>query len=199
MNLPNGLTLLRIFLVPLLIAALFSTRLPDQELYATGIFLAAAITDVFDGYLARRRRQVTTLGILLDPIADKLLIAAALISLVQVAPRLVPAWIVVVILGREFAVTGLRAIASSHGFTIAANELGKAKMISQVVAITMIILGHRYPHLLGLNLRIWSRVALWTVMGFALLSAFAYFRKFWRQINRPPLKQQLESPAARKS
>ncbi len=194
MNLPNALTLLRIFLVPLLIAFLFSTRLPRHELYATAIFLAAAITDWFDGFFARRRKQVTTLGILLDPIADKLLISAAFISLVQVAPDMAPAWMVVIIIGREFAVTGLRAIASAHGFTISANELGKAKLVSQVIAITIIILAHTYPQLLGVNLRFWGRVALWLVVIFALLSAFTYFRRFWQQIDESVKRQRKFSP-----
>lgn len=189
MNLPNSLTLLRIFLVPLLIAFLFSTRLPHHVLYATAIFLAAAVTDWFDGFLARRQRQVTTLGILLDPIADKLLVSAAFISLVQVAPRMVPAWMVVVIIGREFAVSGLRTIASAHGFTISASELGKAKLVSQVVAITIIILGQTYSRLLGLNLRFWGRIALWLVVIVALLSAFNYFRLFWQRIDAS-VKQQ---------
>lgn len=187
MNLPNSLTLSRIFLVPLLVAVLFSTRLPDHEIYATVIFLAAALTDMFDGYFARRRRQITTLGVLLDPIADKLLISAAFISLVEVDPRLVPAWMVVIIVGREFAVSGLRSIAASHGTTIAANELGKLKMIMQIVAITVIIVGHKYGELtlmgVRVNVRLLGWIALWLVVIFALLSAYSYFRKFWQQID----------------
>ncbi|HXE30792.1 MAG TPA: CDP-diacylglycerol--glycerol-3-phosphate 3-phosphatidyltransferase [Terriglobales bacterium] len=186
MNLPNSLTLLRIFLVPLLIAVLFSTRLPNQEIYGTIIFLAAAITDLLDGYLARRRRQITTLGILLDPIADKLLIAAAFISLVQLDPALVPAWMVVIIIGREFAVSGLRSIAAAQGFAIAANEWGKAKMVSQVVAVCVCVVGHKYGHLalLGwqVDVRWLGKAALWIVVVVALLSAYTYFLRFWRQI-----------------
>ena len=200
MNLPNALTLLRIFLVPLLIAVLFSSRIPNHELIAVGIFLAAAFTDLFDGYLARRRRQITTLGILLDPIADKLLIAAAFVSLVQMDPHAVPAWMVVIILGREFAVTGLRAIASSRGLIIAANELGKAKMVSQVITVTIIILGHRYREwvILGIpfNFQILGRVGLWLVVAFALLSAATYFRKFWRQLRHHGLAP-LPAPVGR--
>ncbi|MGH9415297.1 MAG: CDP-diacylglycerol--glycerol-3-phosphate 3-phosphatidyltransferase [Terriglobales bacterium] len=187
MNLPNSLTLLRIFLVPLLIAVLFSTRLPNKELYGTAIFLAAAITDLLDGYFARRRRQITTLGILLDPIADKLLIAAAFISLVQLDPALVPAWMVVIIIGREFAVSGLRSIASSQGFTIAANEWGKAKMISQVVAVCIIIVAHKYGQLTlfgsSLDVRWIGKAALWVVVIVAVISASVYFARFWRQID----------------
>jgi len=186
-NLPNSLTLLRIFLVPLLIAVLFSTRLPNKEIIGTAIFLAAAITDLLDGYIARRRRQITTLGILLDPIADKLLIAAAFISLVQLDPALVPAWMVVIIIGREFAVSGLRSIAATQGFAIAANEWGKAKMVSQVVAVCIIIVAHRYGYLhllgLGVDVRLLGTIALWIVVIVALLSASTYFLRFWRQID----------------
>jgi CDP-diacylglycerol--glycerol-3-phosphate 3-phosphatidyltransferase len=186
-NLPNSLTVLRIFLVPLLIAVLFSTRLPNKEIFGTVIFLAAAITDLLDGYLARRRRQITTLGILLDPIADKLLIAAAFISLVQLDPALVPAWMVVIIIGREFAVSGLRSIAATQGFTIAANEWGKAKMVSQVVAVCIIIVAHRYGYLhllgVGVDVRLLGSIALWIVVIVALLSASSYFLRFWRQID----------------
>ena len=108
MNLPNALTLVRIFAVPILVALLMTK---DHMLIATGIFLAASLTDLLDGYLARKRGQITTLGVLLDPLADKLLISSAFISLIQY--DIVPAWMVVVIVGREFAVTGLRSIASS--------------------------------------------------------------------------------------
>lgn len=187
MNLPNSLTVLRIFLIPLLIAVLFSTRLPNKEIIGTAIFLAAAITDLLDGYLARRRRQITTLGILLDPIADKLLIAAAFISLVQIDPALVPAWMVVIIIGREFAVSGLRSIAATQGFTIAANEWGKLKMISQVVAVCIIIVAVKYGtmHLFGwgVDVRLLGKIALWAVVIVALLSGSSYFLRFWRQID----------------
>ena len=142
MNLPNSLTLLRIFFVPLLIVILL-TRSPnvqmfgltmDFEVWGVLILLLAAATDWADGYLARRRLQVTTLGILLDPIADKLLISAAFIALVDMqgvdGKSLVPAWMVVIIIGREFTVLGLRNIASAEGFTIAASTLGKTKFLS---------------------------------------------------------------------
>ena len=140
MNLPNSLTLLRIFFVPVLIVILL-TKSPNLvvwgvsmhfEVWGVLILLLAAATDWADGYLARRRLQVTTLGILLDPIADKLLISAAFISLVDM--QLVPAWMVVIIIGREFTVLGLRNIASAEGFTIEASTLGKTKMVLQVCA-----------------------------------------------------------------
>lgn len=173
MNLPNGLTLSRIFFVPLLVALLLTK---SNELLAAAIFLAASLTDLLDGYLARKRGQVTTLGILLDPIADKLLISSAFISLVQL--QLVPAWMVVIIIGREFAVTGLRNIASSQGFTIDASQFGKAKMVSQVAAVTLLILGSQYP-----LLRSAGGIALWVVVLFATISAIDYFRTFWSRID----------------
>src|ERR1700756_5250634 len=155
MNLPNLLTLLRIFFVPLLVAALLADGavfassqmlIPfSREIFALAVFLIAAATDLLDGYLARRWGQITTVGMLLDPIADKLLISAALVSLVQI--RRVPAWMVVLIIGREFAVSGLRSIAAAEGYTIQASDLGKTKMITQVVAISMILLSIRWDSL----------------------------------------------------
>lgn len=175
MNLPNSLTLIRIFLVPLLVVVLL-TRMENFDLWAIAILLGAALTDWLDGYLARKRGQITTLGILLDPIADKLLISAAFISLVEL--RLVPAWVVVIIVGREFAVLGLRNIASAEGFTITASELGKAKMVLQVAAVSFIVLGSRYA-----RLRSVGDIALWLVLIFALISAEQYFRDFWRKLD----------------
>ncbi len=146
MNLPNALTLARIFLVPLLVVVLvtkFEGRLIlgiRMELVGAAIFGLASLTDWLDGYLARRRKQVTTFGQLMDPLADKLLITAALLSLVQMG--LAPAWMVTVILGREFAVTVLRSVAYSRGVVIPASPLGKIKMLSQVVAILLLILGN---------------------------------------------------------
>lgn len=177
MNLPNGLTLVRIFLVPLLVAVLLTKY---NVLVAAFIFLAASLTDLLDGYYARKRGQITTLGILLDPVADKLLISSAFISLVQL--QVVPAWMVVIIIGREFAVSGLRSIASAQGFTIDASELGKAKMATQVAAITLLILGmpggspNPIFHSLG-------RISLYVVVLLALWSAGEYFRTFWTKID----------------
>ena len=179
MNLPNGLTLMRIFLIPLLVAVLLTQ---SSLLIAAAIFLAASLTDLLDGYLARKRGQITTLGTLLDPVADKLLISSAFISLVQL--QVVPAWMVVIIIGREFAVSGLRSIAAAQGFTIDASDLGKIKMATQVAAITLLILGMPMPtgnphpifHTLG-------TYALYFVVLFALASAFEYFRTFWAKID----------------
>ena len=140
------------------------------------ILLAAAATDWADGYFARRRLQVTTLGILLDPIADKLLISAAFIALVDM--HLVPAWMVVIIIGREFTVLGLRNIASAEGFTIAASALGKTKMVLQVCAVAVLIAGATHASLKPLAL-----VLLWLVVASALISAAQYFFRFWNQLD----------------
>jgi CDP-diacylglycerol--glycerol-3-phosphate 3-phosphatidyltransferase len=178
MNLPNALTLARIFLVPLLVVVLvtkFEGRMIfgiRMELVGAAIFGLASLTDWLDGYLARRRKQVTTLGQLMDPLADKLLITAALLSLVQM--DLAPAWMVLVILGREFAVTVLRGVAYSKGVVIAASPLGKFKMVSQVVAILLLILG--YDHLQ--RFFILGRIALWVAVITALASAIDYYRRF---------------------
>src|SRR6202521_2282118 len=184
MNLPNSLTVLRIFFVPLLIVVLL-TRSPNVELWGFPmhfefwgvlILLTAAATDWADGYFARRRLQVTTLGILLDPIADKLLISAAFVSLVDM--HLVPAWMVVIIIGREFTILGLRNIASSEGFTIEASVLGKAKMVLQVCAVAVLIAGARHPSLKPLALAL-----LWLVVVSALVSAAQYFLRFWSRVD----------------
>ncbi len=185
MNLPNTLTILRIFFVPFLVAVLVEQNLRiewhgavvvSNAFLALFIFLIAAATDLLDGYLARRWKQITTVGTLLDPIADKLLISAALISLVQI--RQVPAWMVVLIIGREFAVSGLRSIAAAEGYTIQASDLGKTKMITQVVAICMILVSIRWQALSGFAM-LW----MWGVVIFGIASAVQYFRKFWRMVD----------------
>lgn len=171
-NLPNSLTLFRIFLVPLLVVVLltkYSNRL------GLAIFLVAAVTDFFDGYFARRMKKITRLGALLDPIADKLLISAAFISLVELG--VAKAWMVVLIIGREFAISGLRSIAAQQGVTIAASPLGKTKTISQVVAIALLIISYE----LG-EFRFTSEVALWIVVLFSVVSAIDYFMKFARAV-----------------
>ncbi len=174
MNLSIFLTLLRVLLVPLVVVFLL-TKGPNMDLWAVAVFLGGATTDLLDGYLARKRQQITRLGVLLDPIADKLLTSAAFISLVEL--QLVPAWMVVVIVGRELAVSGLRAVASAHGFIIDASELGKAKMVFQVAAIAAIVMGPRYP-----ALRLPGEVLLWLVVLFALWSAAQYFWRFWYRL-----------------
>lgn len=185
MNLPNALTILRIFFVPFLVAVLVEQDLRIEwhgivlianEFLALSIFLVAAATDLLDGYLARRRGQITTVGTLLDPIADKLLISAALVSLVQI--HRVPAWMVVLIIGREFAVTGLRSIAAAEGYTIHASDLGKTKMITQVIAISMVLVSIHWEALTGFAM-LW----MWGVVIFGLASAVGYFNKFWRKVD----------------
>lgn len=184
MNLPNALTIARIFLAPLLVVVLL-TKVDDRQLVgipvefvAAAIFGLASFTDWLDGYLARRRKQVTSLGQVLDPIADKLLISAALISLVQL--DLADAWIVAAIIGREFAVTGLRSLALSRGLIIPASPLGKLKMAAQVAAILALILGWEHvPALVTLG-----QVLLWVVLVTALLSAADYYRRFQQAASR---------------
>ncbi|MBI2818706.1 MAG: CDP-diacylglycerol--glycerol-3-phosphate 3-phosphatidyltransferase [Acidobacteria bacterium] len=177
MNLPNCLTILRIFLVPLLVVVLL-TRFPNWEFIGVAIFLSAALTDWLDGHIARRRRQITALGAWLDPVADKLLVGAAFIALVEM--QLAPAWIVVIIVGREVTVTALRNIALLRGFSIAVSGLGKAKMAIEVVTITTLILGERSQ-----MMERFGHAALWLAMALALISAFQYFRRFWIQVSVP--------------
>ena len=174
LNLPNWLTLVRIFLVPLLVVVLL-TKFDFREVVGLAIFWIAAITDFLDGWFARRRREVTRLGTLLDPIADKLLTSAAFISLVDLG--VAPAWTVVVIVGREFAVSGLRSIAASRGIVIPASPLGKFKMFTQIVAISLLIVSFRFGRLYTT-----SQVALYTVVFFAVASAVDYFAKFWKSV-----------------
>ncbi len=176
MNLPISLTLLRIFFIPLVVVLLL-TKGGNMDLWAVLVFLLAAVTDLLDGMLARKRRQITTLGILLDPIADKLLISSAFISLVEL--HLVPAWMVVIIVGREFAVSGLRSIASAEGHLLEPSELGKTKMVFEVVAITVIILEARRFQLLHPL----AEVLLWMVVAFAVVSAVQYFWSFWKLLD----------------
>jgi len=180
MNLPNALTVGRIFLVPLLVVVLltkFEGRMifgVSKDLVGAAIFGLASLTDFLDGYLARRRKQITTLGQLMDPFADKLLITAALISLVQL--DLAPAWMAVVIIGREFAVTILRGIAHGKGVEIPASPLGKIKMVAEVVAILGLILGQEHlQHFYVIGI-----VALWIAMVTATISGIDYYRRFVR-------------------
>jgi CDP-diacylglycerol---glycerol-3-phosphate 3-phosphatidyltransferase len=185
MNFPNALTILRIFFVPLLVAVLVEENvtlrvfgwLITNEWLALAIFLAAAATDLLDGYLARRWRQETTIGTLLDPIADKLLISAALISLVQV--RVLPGWMAILIVGREFAVSGLRSIAAAEGYTIKASDLGKTKMLSQVIAVSCVMLSLRHP-----ALHVPGQALMWVVVFFSVASAISYFGKFWHRVDK---------------
>jgi CDP-diacylglycerol--glycerol-3-phosphate 3-phosphatidyltransferase len=186
MNLPNALTLSRIFLVPLLVAALVQQNLRIEirgamlvasDFFAFAVFWACAITDLLDGYLARRWGQVTTVGTLLDPIADKLLISAALVSLVEI--RLLPGWMAILIISREFAVSGLRSIAAAEGYTIKASEIGKSKMVSQVIGVSLVMLSLRWP-----AIRRPALWAMWVVVAFSVWSAVDYFRRFWGGVDQ---------------
>lgn len=198
MNLPNSITLSRICSIPLLVWILTSPRFSsvtgEKELLASLLFIAAAMTDGIDGYLARRRDQITTMGILLDPLADKLLIATAFIVLVQLNPSLVPAWVAIVVIGREFLVSGLRSIAASEGFTIEASELGKFKMVVQIVSVVAVILDHRwkewpvYGHYI-FPIHWIALTAIWFMVFLSLASAIDYFVAFWSKIDRRVVKR----------
>jgi len=184
MNIPNTLTIARIFFVPLLVAVLVQERIIlhwnaaviTNDIIALIIFWVAAGTDLLDGYLARRWGQVTTIGTLLDPIADKLLVSAALISLVQ--EHVVAGWLVVLLVGREFAVSGLRSIAAVEGYTIKASELGKTKTVFQVVAISLLMISIHHAWVAA-----WASASLYVVVLFSIWSAISYFMKFWRKID----------------
>jgi CDP-diacylglycerol---glycerol-3-phosphate 3-phosphatidyltransferase len=197
-NLPNSITLSRICAIPLLVWILSSSHFSSvhgaKELLASALFIAAAMTDGIDGYLARKRDQITTMGILLDPIADKLLIAAAFIVLVQVNPSLVPAWVAIVVIGREFLVSGLRSIAASEGFTIEASELGKFKMVVQIVCVVAVILDHHWKEWPVFGHYIFpihwiASVAIWFMVCVSLVSGIDYFVAFWSKIDRRVVKR----------
>lgn len=175
-NLPNAITLLRILLIPIFVFLLVSPS-SFKAAVAAIVFGLASLTDWLDGYIARRSGQITKLGMLLDPVADKLLIAAALILLVDM--NRIPSWIAVVIIGRELVVTGLRAIALSKGIVIPAEMAGKVKLIAQISAIILLLINGR---LLGIDLLLIGMGALWIAMILAVLSGIKYFITFWRQI-----------------
>jgi CDP-diacylglycerol--glycerol-3-phosphate 3-phosphatidyltransferase len=174
-NLPIGLTLSRILLVPLLIVFLISSS-RVHAVMAAAIFILAALTDWLDGLIARRRNQVTTLGTLLDPIADKLLVASALVSLLQIDK--IAAWIVLVIIGRELAVTGLRAVAAGVGVIVPASRLAKWKTVSQYVAITMLIFEKSVG---SAPFHVVATVVLWAALALTIVSAADYFYRFFRK------------------
>jgi CDP-diacylglycerol---glycerol-3-phosphate 3-phosphatidyltransferase len=196
-NLPNYITLTRILSIPLLIWILCSNRFSsangERELLACFVFIAASLTDAIDGYLARRRAQVTTIGMLLDPVADKLLIAAAFVTLVQFNPRIVPAWMVVIIVGREFLVSGLRSIAASEGFTIQASDLGKLKMFVQIFTVVAAIIDHHWAYLpwyfLSLPVHPIALVSIWVMVVLSLWSGTDYFVAFWKQIDQASVRR----------
>jgi len=177
LNLPNILTIVRILLVPPLVVVLL-TKVPDKEWWGLGLFLLAALMDFLDGYLARRRKQVTRLGTLLDPAADKILMSAAFISLVELG--LAPAWMVVVIIAREFAVSSLRTFASAEGLVIAAGVSGKVKTIVQIIAVALLIIYNQLGELQHL-----APISLWVALAVTIYSGIEYFVRFGRLILRP--------------
>lgn len=156
------------------------------------MFAFAAITDAVDGRLARRRRQITTMGILLDPLADKLLVCSVLIVLVEFNPHIVRGWIVAIVVAREFLVTGLRAIAASEGYAIQASDLGKLKMVAQVVTVIAAILDHRWwkaelsyhSFRFVFSIDLIARMSLWFMLAVSIISAIDYFVAFWSRIDR---------------
>jgi CDP-diacylglycerol--glycerol-3-phosphate 3-phosphatidyltransferase len=176
-NLPTQLTVGRICLVPLVVVFLISTE-SIHALVAAVLFAAAAVTDWLDGLIARRRGQVTTLGKLLDPVADKVLVSAALISLVQVGT--IEAWIVVIVIGREFAVTGLRSVSAAQGIVIEASDLAKYKTFAQYLAVTLLILERSMPSGLDAEFVYLSRGTLWAALTLTIFSGIDYFVRFYR-------------------
>jgi len=205
MNIPNTLTAIRILMVPALVVVLM-TRVPFHEIIGSVVFWVACITDFYDGYFARKLRQVTILGKLLDPLADKLLISGALLSLVEL--KLTPAWMAFIILAREIAITGLRGIASEEGITIAADRLGKWKLGIQIAAISCLLFGPVLDRWIffftkfgifdkwgvgqffsgSLSGAPWGLFAglglilMWVAMLLTVWSAVSYFRFFWRRL-----------------
>jgi CDP-diacylglycerol--glycerol-3-phosphate 3-phosphatidyltransferase len=195
MNLPNSITMSRIVMIPLLLWIL-TPHFPwqghgAQELTAAVLFVLASITDGLDGYLARKRGQVTTLGMLLDPIADKIMVTSALIALVAYSnpahPAVVKVWIAVVIIGREFLISGLRSIASSEGFTIEASDLGKLKTFIQIFSVVSAILAHHWDQwqfgFLIVPVRWIAIAAIYFTVLVSSISAVDYFVGFWKKID----------------
>ncbi len=192
MNLPNSITMTRIVMIPLFLWIL-SPHFPwqgpagTQEILASVLFVLASMTDGLDGYLARKRGQITTMGMLLDPLADKIMVTAALIALVAYNPQVVKVWIAVAIISREFLISGLRSIASSEGFTITASELGKLKTVVQIVSVTSAILAHRWNEwhigLLVIPVRWIAIAAIYFTVIVATISAIDYFIGFWKKID----------------
>ena len=193
MNLPNSITMSRIFCVPVLIWML-SPHFPhsgwhgEQEIITSLFFILVSISDGVDGYLARSRGQITTMGMLLDPIADKLLITSAYIALVQFNPHVVKPWIAVLVIGREFVVSGLRSIASSEGFTIEASDVGKLKTVIQIVSVVATILDHGWHEWhwgwFVVPVDLIAVVGIYYVAVVSSISAVDYFVAFWKRIDR---------------
>lgn len=193
MNLANKLTMLRIFLVPLFLIFIAVKDIPYGTFIATFIFIVASLTDQLDGYIARSRNQITTFGKFMDPLADKLLVTAALISLVEL--QIVPAWATVIIISREFAVSGLRTIAASEGKVIAASMWGKAKTVTQIVAIIALLIkinisSSKYlisliesNKLIEVFINNGSKFLLFLAVIMTIISGYDYFKKNLKIIN----------------
>jgi CDP-diacylglycerol--glycerol-3-phosphate 3-phosphatidyltransferase len=184
LNLPNSITIFRIFLVPFLVVVLL-TKIPNWEFIGLGIFIIGMISDALDGYLARKYNQKTSLGALLDPVADKLLISSVFISLVEL--QIVPAWVVVIIVGREFFVLGLRLVAIEKSILISASSLGKFKTFVQTIAIILLIFQYKlnefFLWIFGYRLELFSVLAqtmLWIVIVSSVFSMIDYFLKFYK-------------------
>lgn len=181
-NLPNLLTLSRILLIPIFVV-LFSDPTPERSLAAAVVFAIAAVTDIIDGYLARRRRQITSVGRLLDPVADKLLVLAGLVLLVQMGR--VDAILAFLLIGREVAVTGMRAVAASEGVVMSAEALGKYKMVAQVLAILLLTVEDGIPPL-AWYLHQTGTGILYVALVLSLVSGMHYGLEFWRSVVRGP-------------
>jgi CDP-diacylglycerol--glycerol-3-phosphate 3-phosphatidyltransferase len=179
-NVPNLLSLSRILSVPVFIVLMLEPN-PLRALIAGIVFGLASATDWLDGYLARKWGQVTRIGKLLDPIADKILIMSALVILVEIRSDVVHAWIAIVIIGREFAVTGLRAMAASDGIVIPAETVGKYKVGAQITAVLCLLWDYYLDKGWMTDL---GRIALWAAMVLALYSSVQYFRTYWNKLNR---------------
>lgn len=180
LNVPNILSLSRILSVPVFIILMLEPN-PVRALLAGIVFSLASATDWLDGYLARKWGQVTQIGKLLDPIADKILIMSALVILVEIRSDVVHSWIAIVIIGREFMVTGLRAMAASDGIVIPAETVGKYKVGAQITAVLSLLLYQYWD-------KEWMRqlgwLALWVAMALAVYSAVQYFRAYWDQLSK---------------
>jgi CDP-diacylglycerol--glycerol-3-phosphate 3-phosphatidyltransferase len=173
MNIPNSITIFRILLIPVFVIVL-SPKIPYGSYLATAIFIIAALTDSLDGYLARKWKQVTKLGIILDPLADKLLITAALISLVELS--VLPGWVAITIIGREFAVSGLRTVKAETGLIISASKMGKVKTITQVIAVAWLLLENVSPLLDSWNMGI---KVMYVALIITIISGVKYFKDFY--------------------
>ncbi|HEV7514714.1 MAG TPA: CDP-diacylglycerol--glycerol-3-phosphate 3-phosphatidyltransferase [Thermoanaerobaculia bacterium] len=192
LNVPNLLSICRILLVPPLVVVLL-TKFPGKEFVGLGLFLLAALMDFLDGFLARRRNQVTRLGTLLDPAADKILISAAFISLVELDHALVPAWMVVVIIAREFAVSSLRSFAAAENLIIPSGVSGKIKTFLQIVAIALLIIYQqldKFRHL--------APISLWVALLITVYSGVEYFVRFGRLILHGETPKSMQRPSSRR-